>query len=79
MFYFAGIFWKGSFAVSLGGIYLENSRVWYTRYHGLSREPVTMPAKAWRNGIKGLSERWGRSCFLIYYFGTVVLFAFIEN
>lgn len=35
MFYFVGLFCKDSFVVSLGGIYLDNSRAWYSRHHGI--------------------------------------------
>lgn len=53
MFHFAGIFWKDSFVEVLRGIYLDNSTESGTGgITGLSREPVTMLAKAWRNGIE---------------------------
>lgn len=51
MFYFAGIFLKDGFVGSLRDIYLDNASG-AVGILGLSREPVTMPATAWRNGIK---------------------------
>ena len=53
MFHFAGIFLKDSFVVILGGIYLVNSpESGRANIMGLSREPVTVLTKAWRNGVK---------------------------
>ena len=52
MFHFAGIFLKDSFVVILGGIYLVNSQSGRANVMGLSREPVTVLTKAWRNGVK---------------------------